>query len=168
MKDIMKDIFSRDKEFYEKKLEHHKMIGKVFRIISLGLASNKSNIEKYSSLYQKSKTDADKYHSLCTESESIGTESESIILHGVRISNNTFADIPVINAATYGIDWDVLRLTILDRDGYKCSESDGYCGGPLQIHHIIPLSKGGVNREANLQTLCYYHHAAKHKHMRKM
>lgn len=164
----MKDIFTSDREFYEKKLAFHKTLGTFFSIISLGLASNKDNIDKYSSLYQKSKSESDKYHSLCKESESIGSESESIILNGVRISNNTFSDIPVINAATYGIDWDVLRLTILDRDGYKCSESDGYCGGPLQIHHIIPLSKGGVNHASNLTTVCYNHHAAKHKHMRKM
>lgn len=44
------------------------------------------------------------------------------------------------------------RAHIYDRDGYVClrcnSKSD------LTIDHIIPISRGGVNRMGNMQTLC--------------
>lgn len=52
-----------------------------------------------------------------------------------------------------------LRKKIKERDGYKCRN----CGASLQnepnllleIDHIIPLSKGGITTEDNLQTLCW-------------
>lgn len=52
-----------------------------------------------------------------------------------------------------------LRQKILQRDGYKCKK----CGANvarepnllLEVDHIIPLSKGGMTKESNLQTLCW-------------
>ena len=52
-----------------------------------------------------------------------------------------------------------LRRKILERDGYKCQQ----CGVSvndepnllLEIDHIIPVSKGGLTTEDNLQTLCW-------------
>lgn len=52
-----------------------------------------------------------------------------------------------------------LRKKILTRDGYKCK----HCGASisnepnllLEIDHIIPVSKGGLTTEDNLQTLCW-------------
>ena len=78
-----------------------------------------------------------------------------------------FSDIPVLNGADYPLDWDNLRDMILTRDNYECTEGDGYCDGPLQIHHIVPLSKGGPNDPDNLTTLCFYHHSLKHSHMQR-
>jgi hypothetical protein len=48
-----------------------------------------------------------------------------------------------------------IRLKILKRDGYQCA----YCGvngkdAELEIDHIIPVSKGGSNKLANLITAC--------------
>jgi len=48
-----------------------------------------------------------------------------------------------------------LRFKILQRDKFKCT----YCGlskdeVPLHIDHIVPVSKGGTNDEANLRTAC--------------
>jgi len=53
----------------------------------------------------------------------------------------------------------VLRELIKSRDDYTCQ----YCGVSvkdeknllLEIDHIIPLSKGGITSESNLQTLCW-------------
>lgn len=47
------------------------------------------------------------------------------------------------------------RWLILKRDNFRCVA----CGknqeqSPLEIDHIIPISKGGQNIESNLQTLC--------------
>ena len=52
-----------------------------------------------------------------------------------------------------------LRRQIKERDGYTCKR----CGASiekephllLEIDHIIPLSKGGLTTEDNLQTLCW-------------
>lgn len=52
-----------------------------------------------------------------------------------------------------------LRQKIKERDGYTCCQ----CGLSteqepnllLEIDHIIPLSKGGLTTESNLQTLCW-------------
>lgn len=72
--------------------------------------------------------------------------------------------------STQSNEWKQLRLQIIRRDRYRCSR----CGcsgrfprrsrwepfvptGPyvgLHVHHIHPLSKGGSNNPANLQTLC--------------
>lgn len=48
-----------------------------------------------------------------------------------------------------------MRFSIYDRDGYRCRR----CGisqhyAPLEIDHIIPISKGGKSTYDNLQTLC--------------
>ena len=53
---------------------------------------------------------------------------------------------------------DKLRETIKSRDNYTCQ----ICGASIYTHpniifhidHIIPVSKGGITREDNLQTLC--------------
>ena len=52
-----------------------------------------------------------------------------------------------------------LRKKILSRDGYECKR----CGASvskepnllLEIDHILPVSKGGLTTEDNLQTLCW-------------
>lgn len=58
-----------------------------------------------------------------------------------------------------------LRKQIFERDGYQCVD----CGATerLECDHIIPVSKGGSNEEANLQTLCKPCNARKRDRIRK-
>ena len=49
-----------------------------------------------------------------------------------------------------------IRHEVFQRDNYRCLE----CGAtpdisPLEIDHIIPVSRGGTDEMSNLQTLCY-------------
>ena len=51
----------------------------------------------------------------------------------------------------YGKNWKELRDLVLKRDKNVCRK----CGKPAkEIHHIIPLRKGGENKIENLITLC--------------
>lgn len=44
----------------------------------------------------------------------------------------------------------------------RCNSTDD-----LETHHIIPVSKGGVDKQTNLITLCGRCHDKRHKHKRK-
>jgi 5-methylcytosine-specific restriction endonuclease McrA len=51
--------------------------------------------------------------------------------------------------------WENLRELVLERDNYICQECHVFSmNGLLQVHHIEPLFRGGVNDETNLVTLC--------------
>ena len=53
------------------------------------------------------------------------------------------------------------RRRIFNRDNNCCVE----CGNvnDLELHHIIPIKKGGSNDDDNLQVLCSVCHHRKHK-----
>ncbi len=61
----------------------------------------------------------------------------------------------------YTDNWTYLSREVKSRDGNRCS----LCGSTdrLEVHHIIPLSKGGSNSKRNLITLCYSCHNVKHR-----
>ena len=48
--------------------------------------------------------------------------------------------------------WPGTREKIYDRDGRRCVFCGSVCD--ITIDHIIPVSKGGLSRSGNLQTLC--------------
>jgi hypothetical protein len=65
---------------------------------------------------------------------------------------------------SYPENWTYLRQDVLARDGFCCRK----CGTsirPLQVDHIVPLSRGGTNNLGNLQTLCLRCHSFMHPHM---
>lgn len=158
--------FKRDVDNAKRKYRFHSRAGSLLGCLSFGLITNHKNIVKYRDEYETSKSYYDKYKSLLISADEIDKSIETIILNGVRVGKYTFSDLPVIDGEDYGINWGILREQVLSRDAYECQESDGYCKGPLQIHHRIPLSKGGSNSADNLETLCVYHHSLKHEHMR--
>lgn len=46
-----------------------------------------------------------------------------------------------------------LRFRILQRDNESCTEC-GKSNLPLEVHHIIPVSEGGLDSLQNLRALC--------------
>jgi hypothetical protein len=53
------------------------------------------------------------------------------------------------------------RSEILRRDGYRCQaceEAIPMSPYNLEVHHVLPVSKGGIDDPTNLVTLCKYHH----------
>lgn len=58
-----------------------------------------------------------------------------------------------------------LRHEILERDGSTCADCGakrGDLGVRLQVHHKLPVARGGTNIPANLITLCAVDHAGRH------
>lgn len=49
--------------------------------------------------------------------------------------------------------WEVVRKAVLDRDGYIC-QGCAADDRPLEVHHIVPIQRGGSNEMSNLNTLC--------------
>jgi hypothetical protein len=64
----------------------------------------------------------------------------------------------------YPIDWFQIRRIVLKRDNYKCCNCDTTKN--LHVHHIVPIKRGGSNKETNLITLCEKCHILLHPHMR--
>ena len=57
--------------------------------------------------------------------------------------------------------WSRFRRTILDRDGWRCRN----CGraGRLEVHHPVPLERGGKPFDPDCYTLCRSCHVALHR-----
>lgn len=69
------------------------------------------------------------------------------------------------NTYSLGIknSWWKTSAGVRKRDKGKCF----YCGETAtQVHHIIPLSRGGTNSMTNMVLVCERCHQLHHKHMR--
>ena len=63
--------------------------------------------------------------------------------------------------------WWTIRDEVFKRDDGKCQDrsSGRKCGAPgTDVHHIIPLSRGGTTTKGNLITVCDDHHQDRHHH----
>lgn len=54
----------------------------------------------------------------------------------------------------------IWRNQVLDRDGHLCQMPSPRCNGPLQVHHVVFLSRDRTRRydPDNGVTLCLWHH----------
>lgn len=137
------------------------------RLFTLGFLSREAKVHEAQRACAAAKTQRAQYSDLAARASHLDDQLlQTVELHGVRVSRNTFADFSRLGAAGYPTDWEDVRRRVLERDGYQCIEATVGCDGPLQIHHVLPLSRGGTNRLENLVTLCLYHHCTKHEHLR--
>lgn len=136
-----------------------------FRVVSFGILSNKKSLDLAKAELVRQENNLLRYDRVGAE---LRSEDSQILdeIEGVRLSRHGFEGVQVIAPGTYGPAWDAVRHAVLQRDSFQCQESDGFCAGPLHVHHIVPLSKGGTNDSRNLETLCEYHHTLRHPHMR--
>jgi 5-methylcytosine-specific restriction endonuclease McrA len=73
------------------------------------------------------------------------------------------------NAQTKTSWWEI-RKQVFDRDGGICRSVNGgrICGKPgVDVHHIVPLGRGGTTTKGNLITLCKDCHESRHRGHRK-
>ena len=55
------------------------------------------------------------------------------------------------------------RRAVLARDGHRCTTKGCNAKHFLEVHHVVPRSRGGSNDEANLVTLCSACHRFAHQ-----
>lgn len=83
-----------------------------------------------------------------------------VIEGGIKISNWEKRQRPD-NERLPAAAWRIIRERIFRRDDYTCQ----YCGAKgvqLQCDHVIPISRGGGNDDANLVTACKPCNQSKH------
>ena len=60
-------------------------------------------------------------------------------------------------------DLTFFKEELIEKNGAYC-EMCGQTDVPLQVDHIVPISKGGLNEISNMQLLCYECHMKKHNY----
>ena len=161
------NIFDKELLDAQKNLDSQKRINQLVKIFTLGFFNNEKRVAKFQIQLSEKKNNFDKYHELESRTENLANSKDTDKLKDIRMGENTHSDIHVIGREDYGNDWEIIREVIISRDNHQCQESDGYCSGTLQVHHITPLTRGGTNQTHNLITLCLYHHSLKHEHMKR-
>jgi len=66
-----------------------------------------------------------------------------------------------IKKFTYPKNWKELCKEKKKECGNKCQRCESQ--NVLEVHHIIPLSRGGNNSNLNLIVLCHACHTARHR-----
>lgn len=161
------NVFETNLVQCEETLRKAKAVDRITRLLTLGLFSREAKVTEAQRACYSAKTQRDQFNEFTAHATNLDDQLlQTVELHGVRVSRNTFADFTRLGAEGYPVDWESIRRSVLERDGFQCTEAAGRCDGPLQIHHIVPLSRGGTNRLENLVTLCLYHHCTKHEHLR--
>lgn len=61
----------------------------------------------------------------------------------------------------YPPDWGTRKAGVL-REANYCCQICGLSGVALDVHHIVPLAKGGTNEFGNLKAICHDCHQAQH------
>jgi 5-methylcytosine-specific restriction endonuclease McrA len=65
--------------------------------------------------------------------------------------------------------WD-MRASVIKRDGGRCRvrKNGAACGAPAkEVHHVIPLSRGGSTTMSNLISICESCHKQRHNHINR-
>mgnify|MGYP006281058721 CR=1 FL=1 len=65
-------------------------------------------------------------------------------------------------AEDYPSNWNSLRNEVLRRDEHTCQNCGQSTNVELEVHHIVPKSKGGTHKMSNLRTLCKDCHSSIH------
>lgn len=159
----MERQFEADVRAGERSLESAKFWGGLGGFFTLGLWSNSEGIAKAAEELRDARQDARALAQLKSDIGNLRAFLDAeVVENGVRVALCIFPDVALDGSQTYGPYWQTIRQTVLTRDGYACQHADGCCAGPLQIHHIRHLSRGGTNDLTNLMTLCRYHHGLQH------
>jgi 5-methylcytosine-specific restriction endonuclease McrA len=86
----------------------------------------------------------------------------------VRLASKSFKKEKYGERSNSENDWYTARAKRLKLDNYRCQEIG--CGSKksIQVHHKIPISRGGSHAMNNLITLCQSCHDNQHKHLKQL
>lgn len=91
-----------------------------------------------------------------------GDEFKRKFLAAVHGEENEFSRfIKPVHGRLTGPAWLQARARVFERDGHTCR----YCGAsgePLECDHVLPVSRGGSNRDDNLVAACFTCNRSKH------
>lgn len=79
-----------------------------------------------------------------------------------RAAGRVFVRRDTYHNTTTGVSWWQLRDEVQREDGNCCRDCGATTG--LDVHHIIPLGRGGKTVKRNLITLCRACHERRHGH----
>ena len=65
-----------------------------------------------------------------------------------------------LHRQTHNRAWERIRQQVFAERGRRCFECGG--AGRLEVHHVIPLHRGGSNHPSNLRPICRGCHIAMH------
>lgn len=151
----------------KRKLKRRRVLARWTSILSLGAFRLADYVKEADEEHQAAAEDLSEYDDLTQEKGHLESELQlSTSVGTARLSEHGAQATSVVGRGEYGPHWDSIRRRILARDNYKCTESDGRCRGALDVHHVVPISRGGTNVDHNLVTLCRYHHSRKHPGMK--
>lgn len=69
-----------------------------------------------------------------------------------------------VNGFSKNNEWWAIRAAVVKRDGGKCvpCKRKGLAIKGSEVHHVLPLSKGGRTVMTNLMTVCQLCHERRH------
>ncbi len=87
----------------------------------------------------------------------VGPDTVDLIRCAGRTETITMAGQDFIHHGSSGSIRPATRRAVLARDD-GCTVDGCNSGYRLEVHHIIPVSRGGTHAPENLTTLCWWHH----------
>lgn len=157
-----------EKDLSRTKREYRKQVfyGAFASFFTLGTFRNTAAIALLKKNYEECLSALDDYNNALTRLSTIEAQNTKCEVDGIDISDTAVSLLKYTGSEGYGFSWEEIRRYVLERDHFTCQEKDHMCQGPLHVHHMTELSRGGGNNYSNLVTLCKYHHSRKHAHMR--
>lgn len=159
------NVFHSNLRRVERKLRNTKMLNTILRTFTFGIFDLNNKLVELQKEFNERQKELKNHLLITKEHETFKEYLKDCKIDGTSISRVGPQGSLTTGSLDYGADWEDIAKRIKMRDAYLCQEADGKCRGPLQVHHILSLSKGGTNDEDNLITLCEYHHRLKHPHM---
>ena len=151
-----RDLFGQHVREAEETVARARKRSNLIRLFTLGILSGDAQQAEAEEALRSAKQDQEEYVNIRMTADRLDDELLQFVeIAGVRVSKNTFSDLPAFGHSDYPPNWQELRQEVLARDNYACQLSDGHCDGHLQIHHKQEISKGGSHALDNLQLRRY-------------
>jgi hypothetical protein len=85
--------------------------------------------------------------------------AEPVVQSQPQPAQKPYGRIPLTAEQRHAVNHrDAGQCTALHENGERCEHTKW-----IDIHHIVPVSKGGSNDPSNLRTLCWFHHDLIHQ-----